>query len=74
VAPGGVETPMMAATLANLDDDQRASAMTGIAAFHPMKRPGKPEEIADAIIFLCSSQASFVAGAVLSVDGGWAAS
>lgn len=38
----------------------------------PMKRIGKPEEIAKAALFLCSDDASFVTGAVLAVDGGGA--
>ncbi len=36
----------------------------------PMKRFGKPEEMADAIVFLCSERASFITGSVLVVDGG----
>jgi 3-oxoacyl-[acyl-carrier protein] reductase len=36
----------------------------------PMKRFGKPEEIADAIVFLSSERASFITGSVLRVDGG----
>jgi NAD(P)-dependent dehydrogenase (short-subunit alcohol dehydrogenase family) len=73
VAPGGVATPMMEKNLAEVDPDHRASALEAIANFHPMKRVGKPGEIADAVLFLCSDQASFITGACLSVDGGWAA-
>jgi 3-oxoacyl-[acyl-carrier protein] reductase len=36
----------------------------------PMKRLGKPEEIADAVVFLASERASFITGACLIVDGG----
>ena len=36
----------------------------------PMKRFGKPEEIADAALFICSERASFITGAVLCIDGG----
>jgi NAD(P)-dependent dehydrogenase (short-subunit alcohol dehydrogenase family) len=36
-----------------------------------MKRMGKPEEVADAILFLCSTQASFVQGHAMLVDGGY---
>ena len=36
----------------------------------PMKRFGKPDEIADAAVFICSSRAKFITGSVLVVDGG----
>ncbi|KXH57002.1 short chain dehydrogenase [Colletotrichum salicis] len=42
-----------------------------IIAVAPMKRKGTPQEVADAVLFLCSSKASFIHGASLSVDGGY---
>jgi 2-deoxy-D-gluconate 3-dehydrogenase len=39
----------------------------------PIGRIGTPSEIAGAIVFLCSDQASLVTGHVLAVDGGWTA-
>ena len=37
----------------------------------PMKRPGTAQEVADCILFLCSSKASFVQGSAMVVDGGY---
>ena len=39
----------------------------------PMGRMGKPDEIANAVVWLCSDNASFVTGVCLPVDGGWIA-
>jgi NAD(P)-dependent dehydrogenase (short-subunit alcohol dehydrogenase family) len=49
--------------------DRAASLVSHIA----LGRPGKPEEIASAVLFLCAPEASYVTGAVLPVDGGWIA-
>jgi A-factor type gamma-butyrolactone 1'-reductase (1S-forming) len=73
VAPGGIPTPMMDRSLAGLDPTQRAAALESFAGFHPMKRLGSTREISDAVLFLCSDAASFITGACLPVDGGWAA-
>ena len=62
IAPGLVETNMLAA----LGED-RLSAMK---AQVPLGRPGRPAEIAEAVGFLASTEASYITGAVLPVDGG----
>ncbi|MBN1179378.1 MAG: 3-oxoacyl-[acyl-carrier-protein] reductase [Anaerolineae bacterium] len=62
VAPGFVPTDLTA----DLPDDLRAAAMEHT----PLKRMGEPEEIAYAVAFLASDEASFITGAVLPVDGG----
>ena len=38
---------------------------------HPMKRMGTPEEVAEAVVWLCSDKASFVTGSALAIDGGY---
>jgi NAD(P)-dependent dehydrogenase (short-subunit alcohol dehydrogenase family) len=68
VCPGDVDTPML------VDDAQRRGmAWTDYlaeAANRPMGRIGLPEEVARAVLFLASDEASFITGAVLAVDGG----
>jgi NAD(P)-dependent dehydrogenase (short-subunit alcohol dehydrogenase family) len=63
VLPGGVDTPMNASMP---DGWQEVVART-----QPMKRVGKPEEIAEAACWLLSDRASFVTAQALNVDGGW---
>ncbi|MCP1470425.1 NAD(P)-dependent dehydrogenase (short-subunit alcohol dehydrogenase family) [Sphingobium sp. OAS761] len=64
VCPGVIETPMSAQAAA----DPQARAM--IEGMTPMGRMGRPEEIAAAVLWLCSDAASFVTGHPLLVDGG----
>jgi NAD(P)-dependent dehydrogenase (short-subunit alcohol dehydrogenase family) len=64
VCPGFIDTPMIAPVIGIFDDEQTAGALT------PMCRPGRPEEIANAILFFASDEASYCNGSVLLVDGG----
>lgn len=72
VAPGAIATAMMFDSLAGLDPEEQKNRLAEIAVLHPMNRYGEPSEVADAVLFLCSDQASFITGACLPVDGGWA--
>jgi NAD(P)-dependent dehydrogenase (short-subunit alcohol dehydrogenase family) len=64
VCPGGVRTPMLEAFAGS------AAALEAMGRTAPMGRLASPEEIAGAIVWLCSAAASFVTGAAMSVDGG----
>jgi NAD(P)-dependent dehydrogenase (short-subunit alcohol dehydrogenase family) len=64
VAPGPTETGMLNRFTGNVE------RKAGLISTVPLGRVGEPNEIANAIVFLCSDQASFVSGHVLSVDGG----
>jgi len=63
IAPGPTDTPM-------LRDNLSPEQLEAFAATFPMKRLGRPEELAYAALFLASDESSFVTGAVLAVDGG----
>lgn len=64
VCPGVIETGMTAPLAANPEMRKVLDGMT------PMGRMGRPEEIASAVLWLCSDQASFVTGHALAIDGG----
>ena len=68
VCPGIILTPMTNGANASPDFAEHIKGAIGIA---PMKRMGKPEEVADAVLFLCSTKASFVTGHAMVVDGGY---
>jgi NAD(P)-dependent dehydrogenase (short-subunit alcohol dehydrogenase family) len=68
VCPGYIDTPNLRGYFDGQDDPEAAAA--GADASAPLGRMGTPEEIAAAIAFLASEDASFVTGASLLVDGG----
>lgn len=70
VHPGIIETPMMEELVARMPADQADVERAKMAAFHPVGRLGKPDDIANAILYLASDMSGFVTGAELVVDGG----
>jgi NAD(P)-dependent dehydrogenase (short-subunit alcohol dehydrogenase family) len=68
VCPGYIRTPLIEAALTS-NPEMEAQ----IVARHPVGRMGRPEEIAEAVVWLCSDAASFVTGHTMTVDGGYVA-
>jgi len=68
VAPGPIETAMLDRFTGSAD--RKAGLVAGV----PLKRAGRPEEIADAIVFAASPKASFITGQIINVNGGKTAS
>ena len=65
VCPGYIDTPMMQGL-----GEEVTKYLVGL---HPMGRSGRPEEVAKAVLFLASDDASFITGTTLLVDGGYTA-
>ncbi len=68
VCPGTVDSPSLQQRLNTLPDP--VAARRDFTARQPMRRFGRPEEIASVVLFLCSDEASFITGIELIVDGG----
>jgi NAD(P)-dependent dehydrogenase (short-subunit alcohol dehydrogenase family) len=67
VGPAFIETPM----IAPVTSEKAAKDM--IVSMHPIGRLGRPEEVAELLVWLCSDKASFVTGSYYAVDGGYLA-
>ena len=67
VAPGPINTQLLQQTAAM---DPKGEAGRGAT---PLGRIGNPEEVANAVVWLCSDEASFVTGCIMAVDGGYIA-
>jgi NAD(P)-dependent dehydrogenase (short-subunit alcohol dehydrogenase family) len=70
VSPGTIDTPGLSELLGSSETGQQRLKMISTAV--PLGRLGKPEEIANAVVFLASDEASYITGAELFVDGGFA--
>ena len=71
ILPGAVETPLLARGFARSPTPEAVREVS--RQRHPMGRFGRPEEVADAALYLASDASSFTTGIELAVDGGWLA-
>lgn len=66
VCPGAIKTPMIDRLTGNQKETEEE-----YAKMEPIGRLGQPEEIANAVVWMCSNEASFMTGHAMAVDGGW---
>jgi 2-hydroxycyclohexanecarboxyl-CoA dehydrogenase len=68
VCPGPTRTPLLEGMAG--EDERGAKLIAALERAVPMKRLGEPEDVAGAVVFLASDEASFITGQTLSVSGG----
>jgi 2-keto-3-deoxy-L-fuconate dehydrogenase len=73
IAPGTVETPFVEGYLDKYHAHEKEKVREELRARQPVGRMGTPEDIAGLVRYLCSAEASFMQGAVVTIDGGWTA-
>jgi NAD(P)-dependent dehydrogenase (short-subunit alcohol dehydrogenase family) len=73
IAPGTVQTPFVEGYLEKYHAHEKDKVREQLVARQPIGRLGTPEDVASLVRYLCSDEASFVNGTVVSIDGGWTA-
>ncbi|HVN07302.1 MAG TPA: SDR family NAD(P)-dependent oxidoreductase [Bryobacteraceae bacterium] len=73
ICPGTVDTPFVEAYLEKYHKHEKEKVRAELNQRQPVGRLGRPEEIADMALYLCSPEAEFVNGSVVTIDGGWTA-
>jgi NAD(P)-dependent dehydrogenase (short-subunit alcohol dehydrogenase family) len=73
IAPGTVQSPFVEGYLQKYHAHEIDKMRVELAARQPMGRLGTPEEIAAMVHYICSPEADFMTGSVLTIDGGWTA-
>jgi NAD(P)-dependent dehydrogenase (short-subunit alcohol dehydrogenase family) len=73
ICPGTVDTPFVEAYLEKYHKDEKEKVRQELNQRQPIGRLGRPEEIANLVLYLSSKEADFISGSVLTIDGGWTA-
>ena len=73
ICPGTVDSPFVEGYLEKYHKHEKEKVRAELNQRQPIGRLGKPDEIANLALYLCSSEAAFVTGSVIAIDGGWTA-
>jgi NAD(P)-dependent dehydrogenase (short-subunit alcohol dehydrogenase family) len=73
ICPGTVDTPFVEGYLEKYHKHEKEKVRQELNLRQPVGRLGRPEEIAHLALYLCSGEAGFVNGSIVSIDGGWTA-
>jgi len=73
IAPGTVQTPFVEGYLEKYHQHEKDKVREELRQRQPVGRLGTPEDVAGLVRYLCSKEADFMQGAVISLDGGWTA-
>ena len=73
ICPGTVDSPFVDGYLEKFHKHEKEKVRAELHARQPVGRMGRPDEVAHMALYLCSAEAEFVTGSVITIDGGWTA-
>jgi 2-keto-3-deoxy-L-fuconate dehydrogenase len=73
ICPGTVDSPFVDGYLEKFNKHEKDKVRAELHARQPIGRMGRPDEVAHMALYLCSAEAEFVTGSVITIDGGWTA-